>query len=170
MAPKRVLDSCDGEHLSAREGKQDTGFYADHVLPYLINLTMRNSYLVPYRERVIAGAEGRVLEIGIGSGLNLPFYSGQVREILGLEPAPRLIAMARRSAHRSSFRRYDPLIYTNSLGIDLSINRKNRVLRAPATTDAYDSAEHGPERGVPCTLAPRRAGTQRSAMSGRPWR
>jgi hypothetical protein len=133
MLPKQVSDSRNVEHLPDSEGKQDMGFYADHVLPYLINLTMRNSYLVPYRERVISGAQGRVLEIGIGSGLNLPFYSGQVHEILGLEPAPRLIAMAQRSAHRSSFRRYDPLIYTNSLGIDLSTNRKNRVLRAPAT-------------------------------------
>jgi SAM-dependent methyltransferase len=64
---------------------------------------MRNRRLVPYRERVISGAEGRVLEIGIGSGLNLPFYPRQVRDILGLEPAPRLIAMAQRIADCSSF-------------------------------------------------------------------
>jgi ubiquinone/menaquinone biosynthesis C-methylase UbiE len=79
------------------------GFYADRVLPYLVNLAMRNRRLVPYRERVISGAEGRVLEIGIGSGLNLPFYPRQVRDILGLEPAPRLIAMAQRIADCSSF-------------------------------------------------------------------
>lgn len=63
---------------------------------------MRNRRLLPYRERVISAAEGRVLEIGIGSGLNLPFYPSRVSEILGLEPAPRLIAMARRASHRSS--------------------------------------------------------------------
>jgi ubiquinone/menaquinone biosynthesis C-methylase UbiE len=62
---------------------------------------MRNRRLAPYRERVIASAKGRVLEIGIGSGLNLPFYGPEVREIVGLEPAPQLIAMARRVAERT---------------------------------------------------------------------
>ncbi len=70
-------------------------FYNDVILPKLCHLSMRNSCLVPYRERVIASVEGRVLEIGIGSGLNLPFYPAAVREILGLEPSPRLIAMAK---------------------------------------------------------------------------
>ena len=45
---------------------------------------------MPYRERVISAAQGSVLEIGIGSGLNLPLYSSQAVEIIGLEPAPRL--------------------------------------------------------------------------------
>lgn len=77
-------------------------FYTDRILPHLVHLSMRNRHLLPYRERTIAAAEGRVLEIGIGSGLNLPFYSPHVREILGLEPAPRLLAMARRTATRST--------------------------------------------------------------------
>jgi ubiquinone/menaquinone biosynthesis C-methylase UbiE len=73
-------------------------FYQEKVLPHLINLSMRNRDLVPYRERVISAAEGRVLEIGIGSGLNLPFYSAQVREIIGLEPSRQLADMTRRAA------------------------------------------------------------------------
>src|SRR5262245_4079379 len=52
--------------------------------------------LRPYRERVAGAAEGRVLDVGIGSGLNLPFYAGQAREIFGLDPSPRLLARAQR--------------------------------------------------------------------------
>jgi len=78
------------------------GFYQEHILPHVINLAMRNRDLVPYRQRALSVAEGRVLEVGIGSGLNLPFYSPQTREILGLEPSPRLIAMAQRAADGAS--------------------------------------------------------------------
>ncbi|MEX0954606.1 MAG: class I SAM-dependent methyltransferase [Rhizobiaceae bacterium] len=78
------------------------GLYRDYVLPHLTNLSMRNSENLPYRRRVTAAAEGRVLEIGIGSGLNLPFYPGAVSEIVGLEPSPQLAAMARRAARDTS--------------------------------------------------------------------
>ncbi len=74
------------------------GFYTDIILPRLCDLAMRNKQLVPFRTRVIATAEGRVLEIGVGSGMNLPFYRSPVREILALEPSPPLVAMARRAS------------------------------------------------------------------------
>ena len=76
--------------------------YNDHILPHVINLAMRNRELGPYRERVVSQAHGRVLEIGIGSGLNLPLYGSRVNTILGLDPAARLIAMARDAANRSA--------------------------------------------------------------------
>jgi len=76
-------------------------FYNDHVLPHLINLSMRNRELLPYRERAIAQAEGRVLEVGSGSGLNLPLYGSRVQEVLGLEPAARLMNMAEHAAGRA---------------------------------------------------------------------
>jgi ubiquinone/menaquinone biosynthesis C-methylase UbiE len=71
------------------------GFYQDRILPLLIDLAMRNRALADYRRRTVGAAAGRVLEVGIGSGLNLPFYGGDVTAVIGLEPSPRLIARAR---------------------------------------------------------------------------
>jgi Predicted RNA methylase len=72
------------------------GFYQDQIVPFLINLSMRQKNLAAYRGRVVPAAEGRVLEIGIGSGLNLPFYSEDVQQVIGLDPSPKLLALARR--------------------------------------------------------------------------
>jgi ubiquinone/menaquinone biosynthesis C-methylase UbiE len=74
------------------------GFYQDQIVPLMINLAMRHRRLAAYRGRVVSAAEGRVLEIGIGSGLNLPFYGRTVQQVIGLEPSPKLLAMARRAA------------------------------------------------------------------------
>lgn len=74
------------------------GLYHDWIVPVLVDLSMRNTRLRPYRERVTRAAEGRVLDVGIGSGLNLPFYGQQVCEIFGLDPSPRLLARARGKA------------------------------------------------------------------------
>ena len=79
-------------------------FYQQRIVPHLVNLAMSNRELEPYRERVLAGAEGRVLEIGIGAGANLKFYPQRVKEILALEPSAKLISMARSAAGESSHR------------------------------------------------------------------
>lgn len=73
------------------------GFYDERVLPYLVHLTMRQETFFAYRQRVVQDAHGRVLEIGVGSGLNLPLYGERVRQVTGLDPSPRLLSMARRA-------------------------------------------------------------------------
>ena len=78
------------------------GFYQDQIVPLLINASMRQKNLAAYRNRVVSAAEGHVLEIGIGSGLNLPFYSSNARQVIGLDPSPKLLAMARRASRSDS--------------------------------------------------------------------
>jgi ubiquinone/menaquinone biosynthesis C-methylase UbiE len=78
------------------------GFYQDQIVPVLINLAMRRRDLAVYRSRIVPAAEGRVLEIGIGSGLNLPFYSRHVEQVIGLDPSPKLLAMARQANRPTS--------------------------------------------------------------------
>ena len=70
--------------------------YARRVLPRLIHLAMEQERLRAYRSRVVGGASGRVLEIGAGSGVNLPLYAGHVQRVLALDVSPPLLSMARR--------------------------------------------------------------------------
>ena len=78
------------------------GFYQERILPHLIQMAMRQGNLMKYRRRVIGAAEGRVLEIGIGSGLNLPLYGAAASQIIGLDPSPELLAVARARTKRLS--------------------------------------------------------------------
>jgi ubiquinone/menaquinone biosynthesis C-methylase UbiE len=76
------------------------GFYNSYVMPHLIALAMGNRELLPYRERAVSKAEGRVLEIGIGSGQNSRFYTDRVTEVIGIDSHPKLLAMAARQEFR----------------------------------------------------------------------
>ena len=84
------------------------GLYNDRVLPHLLNLAMRNKDLESYRRRLVPAAQGRVLEIGIGSGLNLPFYDPGVVEVIGLDPSASLLRMAGKQAARSGMASAEP--------------------------------------------------------------
>lgn len=77
------------------------GFYAKHILPHVIDLAMRNPAATRLRAEWIPSASGDVLEVGIGSGLNLPFYTDRVRRVYGLDPSPELLRIAQtRAAHQ----------------------------------------------------------------------
>jgi SAM-dependent methyltransferase len=62
--------------------------YEDHVLPHLIDIACSTKPTRKQREKIVHLAEGDVLEIGFGSGLNLPYYDNdKVRRVFGLEPS-----------------------------------------------------------------------------------
>src|SRR6188472_1467659 len=63
------------------------GLYSDHVLPRIINAACGMKAANPYRERVCAGLKGEVIEIGFGSGHNVPFYPAAVERVAAIEPA-----------------------------------------------------------------------------------
>lgn len=71
------------------------------ILPRLLAAVMAQKHLVPIRQRLAAEAEGRVLELGIGSGLNLPFYGAAVRAVVGVDPSPVLLRLAADRALRA---------------------------------------------------------------------
>jgi len=62
-------------------------FYGDHVLPRLINVLMGAKDTHEVRARVASGLTGQVLEIGFGSGLNVPFYPPGLTQVYALDPA-----------------------------------------------------------------------------------
>lgn len=64
------------------------GFYDKHILPRFINCACGSGPMMKQREKVIPGAKGVVLEIGIGTGLNLPYYNADtVDRVIGLDPS-----------------------------------------------------------------------------------
>ena len=63
------------------------GIYGEHVLPRIVNYACGLKAAAPLRQRVCEGLEGDVLEIGFGSGLNIPFYPEAVARVAAVEPA-----------------------------------------------------------------------------------
>ena len=63
------------------------GIYGDHVLPRIVNCACGLKSVAPLRERVCEGLEGEVVEIGFGSGHNVPFYPQAVARVAAIEPA-----------------------------------------------------------------------------------
>ena len=76
------------------------GLYEKYLLPKLLNLAMKSPDMTRIRAALIPHATGRVLELGIGSGLNLPFYADGVA-VTGVDPSLELQAYARDVAAES---------------------------------------------------------------------
>lgn len=79
------------------------GLYAKRILPYLIDLSMKDRATTQCRSKLIPEATGRVLDVGIGSGLNLPFYGHDVVHVYGIDVSPKLLEMARRKTNGLPF-------------------------------------------------------------------
>ena len=144
------------------------GFYENRILPRLLDLAMRQEQLTVYRRRLVPEARGRVLEIGVGSGRNLPFYGSAATEVIGLDASAQLLEMARAalpagtappielieaSAESIPFddRSFDTVVVTWTLcsipDVETALREMRRVL-APSGRLLF--VEHGrsPDRGV----------------------
>ena len=74
-------------------------FYDRVILPWGINLACGGKPIAKQRAKIVPRATGEVLEIGIGSGLNLPFYdTAKVDKVWGLEPSAEMRRMAKKVA------------------------------------------------------------------------
>ncbi len=79
-------------------------FYKNHILPKLTHWVCARKTFDYQRKKVVPLARGRILEIGMGSGLNLPFYNpSQVEHLYGLEPSKALRKIAQKNAAGLSF-------------------------------------------------------------------
>jgi ubiquinone/menaquinone biosynthesis C-methylase UbiE len=76
------------------------GLYEKYLLPKILNAVMKSPDLAHIRSQVVPKASGHVLEVGIGSGLNLPFYEKSVK-VTGLDPSTELQVYAREVAKES---------------------------------------------------------------------
>ncbi|OJU70388.1 MAG: ubiquinone biosynthesis protein UbiE, partial [Acinetobacter sp. 39-4] len=68
-------------------------FYQRHIFPHLLNQVMQTASLMDRRRELLLPLEGEVLEIGFGTGLNIPFY-GNVDSVYALEPNPDIYQLA----------------------------------------------------------------------------
>jgi ubiquinone/menaquinone biosynthesis C-methylase UbiE len=74
------------------------GLYERWIVPWLLDLAMRNRLLDHYRHQTITSARGLVLEVGVGCGVNLPLYGPAVTRVVGLDPSPELLRLASKRA------------------------------------------------------------------------
>lgn len=74
-------------------------FYEKYILPRFLNCACASEPITYQRKKVVPLAEGKILEVGIGSGLNLPFYEkSKIEEIWGIDPSEELNVMAKKVA------------------------------------------------------------------------
>ncbi len=79
-------------------------FYDDNVLPHVINLACGSKPILRQREKIVPQAQGRILEIGMGSGINIPYYDvNKVEKVWGLEPSTGMRKKAKNRVDAAPF-------------------------------------------------------------------
>jgi ubiquinone/menaquinone biosynthesis C-methylase UbiE len=78
-------------------------FYTDRVLPHLVHWTLRGGPFDKLRQECVAGLSGTVLEVGFGSGANLPYYPREVARLWIIEPSAEARRMARQAIAAAPF-------------------------------------------------------------------
>ena len=69
--------------------------YDKYILPYVLNCTCGQKPFVKQRQKLVPMAKGKVLEVGIGSGLNMPYFdTSKVISVVGIDPSVELIKLA----------------------------------------------------------------------------
>jgi len=96
------------------------GIYRTYVLPRLIHRTMQNTLAAVERARFMPCASGKVLEVGIGSGLNIPFYSPDLDTLVGLDPSVELWRLGRQRTAAAPF----PIAYIEGSGEHIPLEDK----------------------------------------------
>lgn len=80
-------------------------WYDRHILPYLIELACGMKPIRQQRQKLVPLATGRVLEVGLGTGLNLPYYDkSKVVSITGVDPAVQMHRLARKRITRAGLK------------------------------------------------------------------
>lgn len=77
--------------------------WKDRILPYFVHAALRTREFQEVREEYLGAAEGEVLEIGFGSGLNVPHLSSRVRKLYAVEPADAAWRIAGKTIQRAPF-------------------------------------------------------------------
>jgi len=120
-------------------------WYEDKVLPHVIRCGCANAHIAALRAKIVPLAQGRVFEIGVGGGLNQPFYdTAKVTGFSGIDPSGKLLDFARGAARRG-----------NGVGMAISARgwgKRSRLMMVSST------AWYAPSPCVRCRIMRRSCG------------
>jgi hypothetical protein len=94
------------------------GLYSRYVLPRMLDFACRNKDVSELRKQVLPSARGIVVEVGIGSALNLPYYSPSIEHLYGIDLSPELLQMERRKTERAHLSPLFPMSANGDMGLD----------------------------------------------------